>query len=249
MSALPDPRTAALAALVVAAAGLLRGFAGFGAGLLMAPLLGLLLGPRLAVPVIVVLDALVAAPLLPRAWRQARWRDVLPAGAAAALTIPVGAAVLRSMDPAVLRRAIGAVVVVLVALLASGWRRRRRPGPLEAAGIGGVSGVLTGAGGIGGPPVILWLLAGDGSPTVQRASLIAYFAVTQAAALAVFAAAGLLDRRALVASAALAVPFLVCARLGALGFGRGGGRGFRAVALAALAIAGLAALLARGDGI
>ena len=59
------------AALVAALAGLARGFSGFGAALIFIPLGSALLGPRVAAPLLMLVDNVLAAPLIPAAWRQA----------------------------------------------------------------------------------------------------------------------------------------------------------------------------------
>ena len=45
-------------------AGVVRSITGFGGGMVMAPPLALLLGPRLALPVVLLLESLAAAPML-----------------------------------------------------------------------------------------------------------------------------------------------------------------------------------------
>jgi uncharacterized membrane protein YfcA len=49
-------------ALVAVVAGVVRGITGFGGAMVMAPPLVLLLGPKLAVPVVLLLESLAAAP-------------------------------------------------------------------------------------------------------------------------------------------------------------------------------------------
>ena len=55
---LPEPLWAMI--LIAAAAGVVRGFTGFGAGLILVPSYILLLGPTLAVPIVVLLDAVAS---------------------------------------------------------------------------------------------------------------------------------------------------------------------------------------------
>jgi hypothetical protein len=68
---------------------------------------------------------------------------------------------------------------------------RSTPGPLGAAAVGGVAGLLNGAAGIGGPPAIVFYFATTGA-AVSRASLIAFFLFTDVYALAWAGGAGLL---------------------------------------------------------
>jgi len=62
-----------------------------------------------------------------------------------------------------------------VLVLMSGWRYPVRPGVWSATGTGALVGLLNGATGVGGPPVVLYLLAGPASAKSNRANLITYF--------------------------------------------------------------------------
>jgi hypothetical protein len=134
------------------------------------------------------------------------------------------------------------IVLVFVAVLASGWRYRRRPSLPVVLGTGATSGLRTGMAGVGGPPVILFYLSGhEGAPTVCS-GLICYFAITQVVALASFAVQGLFDRRVLVGAALLAPAVLAGAWIGTRLVGRVDATLFRALTLAFLAVVAIAGL-------
>ena len=61
-----DVNTLIVAGVIACVAGVVRGITGFGGAMVMAPPLALLLGPQLAVPVILVLESVAAAPMLCR---------------------------------------------------------------------------------------------------------------------------------------------------------------------------------------
>ena len=63
-------------------------------------------------------------------------------------------------------------------MLLRGSKPRRSPGKLETALIGMSGGVINGASANGGPPVILFFLSSPAGAAVGRASLIAYFLLT-----------------------------------------------------------------------
>ena len=88
-----------IAAGVAAAAGLMRGFAGVGSGMLMAPFFVLLFGPVQTVATIVLMEIVVTAQLLPGVHREIRWKVIAPMGLAAALLMPVGSWLLVTLDP------------------------------------------------------------------------------------------------------------------------------------------------------
>jgi uncharacterized membrane protein YfcA len=236
--------TTALLVAAVILAGLVRGFTGFGAGLVLAPSLGLLLGPEQAIPVLVLLDAVAGVQLLPSATRQADWRRTLRLGAAAAIGIPAGGMLLVSIDPVVVQRALSAIVLAFVAVLATGWRHSGVPGLPATLGVGLSSGLLTGLAGIGGPPVILLHLLGPDEAAASRSNLIAYFFLTQLVALATYAFHSLLTPAVLRHAALLAPAFLVSLYLGSRLFRRAPDVLYRRIALVILGAVALTGLLA-----
>ena len=162
-------------------------------------------------------------------------------GVAAALTIPVGGMLLVALPAEPMKKIIGTVVLIFVVVLASGWRYRRRPTAWVGAATGATSGVLTGMAGIGGPPVILFFLAGPNPAREVRSSLICFLSITQAVAIGVFLVFGLLDLEALWRTVILSPAFLAGALLGSRLFGRVDERVFRGVALTLLALVAIAA--------
>ncbi len=205
----------ALAVTVAAAAGLVRGFAGFGSGLMMVPVLALVFGPKAAVPIVVMLEIMVSAHLLPKARADVEWRFVGIMAAGAFVTMPLGVFFLAYLEPEMMTRLIAINVLAAVAILASGWRYKGpRPAWLTAC-VGAVSGLFLAATTLGIPPVLIYMVAaGDRSATV-RANLIAYFPLTMVFALAVQAYAGVADGQAVVRAAMMLVPFLAGSWFGA----------------------------------
>lgn len=194
--------------LIALAGGLVRGTTGFGAAMVMAPVLTVLIGPRSAVPVTLLLESFAALPMLPAAARIARWRLLAPISAAAIVTVPLGAWLLAGASPQILRSAIALTVIVFSLALLSGWRHRGAPTLPTSVGLGALSGTMLGATSIGAPPVILYLLSGPDPAAVTRASLTLYVALISAAGLVVLGYGGLLDASTLRYAAWLALPFV-----------------------------------------
>ena len=108
--------------------------------------------------------------------------------------------------------------------------------------MGALGGVLSGAASIGGPPVIAYLLAGPGSPTQTRATLIYYFAFTQAASLTIFWIGGLMNWEVLVTGALIAPSLVLGTWAGAKLFHLASERVFRLAALTILLLLGVSTL-------
>lgn len=204
-----------VAAAITAVAGIMRGYSGFGTAVLLAPAYSVLWGPRIGVPVMLLLELFVSMQLLPKALGHADRRVILPIGAAAVLFTPVGAFILLTADQDLLRRFIGGFVLVFGLLLMSGWRYHgSRPLPLNLA-IGTTAGLLKGATGISGPPVILYLLAGPEEARRHRANLILFFATISVISVIPPALGGLMGWAVLAKLLLLLPVLLLCVPVGA----------------------------------
>ena len=231
----------ALAAVIVAAAGIVRGFSGFGSALVMSPALSLLFGPPAAIATMTLMEVPTLVQLLPDAWRHGDRRSFVPLGVAAVIMVPVGAWLLVHLDELVMRRAIGLLVLGFTAVLGTGWRYRGTvPLPLTL-GVGASGGLLSGAMGIAGPPIILFYMSGSASARVARGSMIGFFAFTTVTALFTYGWYGLYTGDVLWRAAALLPVFAGGIWLGRRLFGRVSEVAFRRVALALLAFIGIAA--------
>lgn len=159
------------------AAGLARGFSGFGAALIFMPIASSLILPRQAAPILLIIDAVLTIGFLPGAWRGADKREVATMAIGALVGVPTGAWILTTLDPLTLRWAIAIVIALLLALLASGWRYRGTPRKPLTIAVGAVAGVFSGATQAGGPPVIAYWLGSPADARRVRSNVILYFEV------------------------------------------------------------------------
>ncbi len=224
-----------IALAVATAAGTMRGFAGFGSGMLMAPIFAILFGPVETVAVIILMESVVTVQMMPGVRREIDWRFVAPMGVAAALLMPVGSWLLVTLD--------AAIVVGFVVILWTGWRYEgAKPLPVTLA-IGGLSGAMMAGTSIGNPPVLLYMLSSRDSAAHNRANVTAYFAVTLGALIAVLAVGGLLSVASFARAAALLPLYMLTTWLGGRAFRRSGEAVYRHVTLTLLFAAGLYGLL------
>lgn len=232
---------AVILALTALGAGILRGFTGFGGALAMAPVFTMVLGPAASLGSVVAVNLLTAWQILGPSWRCMERQVVLPMAAASIAATPLGLAAILLVEPGVMRRVVGLAVIGSAVLLLLGWRRRgeaRLPGTL-ATGVAG--GVLNGLAGIGGPPAAAWLLAGGGSAARDRAGLVVYVAITQAAIAPAAMLAGVLDAETLLRAAWLAPLHMAGTWAGAALFGRTSEAFFRVGAAYAVLLLGAVA--------
>jgi uncharacterized membrane protein YfcA len=172
------------------------------------------------VPVALLLESVVSAPMVAQTRQEMRWPVIGPILAAACLAVPLGAWLLASADPEVLRRAIAAVVIVFSLLLLRGWRYAGRQRIATSIATGALAGTMGGATSMCGPPVILYLLSGPDAIATTRANLTVFVAVASLAALVALWANGVLDTRAAWTALALAPGYLGGLLVGGRAFAR-----------------------------
>ena len=152
--------TTLAAIAIVTMAGFVRGVTGFGGAMLMTPILSVLIGPVPAVVTALILETAAALVMFPDALPKAQWRTLLYLTLPAVVTVPLGGYILLTLDPAIARKMIAAVVIIFSTMLLLGLRYSGSPRVVTSLALGSLVGVLLGATSVGAPPVILYLLSG-----------------------------------------------------------------------------------------
>lgn len=178
--------------VVALVAGCARGFSGFGGALIFVPVASAMVGAKLAVPLLLIVDIVLTPSLMPTAWRNADRPNVGVMSAGAALGVPLGTFLLTYLEGTTIRWGIVGVVAVLLALLMSGWRYHGRPHASLTAAVGMTSGLFSGAAQVGGPPVVAYWLGGNFTPQIVRANIMLYLAISSVLSVASYLAAGIL---------------------------------------------------------
>ncbi len=220
-------------------AGLVRGFSGFGAALTFVPIASAAYGPAVAAPTLLIVDFVMTSPLFLRSVRHAQWKTVLPTVLAATAISPVGAWALATGNPTVLRWVISIVTLLLVALLASGWRYKWEPTVPMSIGVGGIAGFLSGFAQIGGPPVIAFWTSGPHPPATIRANMFVFFALITVASFSAYLWNGLFTTAVVQLVIAVAPVYALALYAGSHLFGRLAGAGYRPLAYAVVALAAI----------
>lgn len=236
--------TAALVTTVVTAAlaGLARGFSGFGSALIFVPVASAVLGPRVAVPLLLLVENATAFPMIPAAWRLATRREVMVVSAGALAGLPVGVWFLVTLDPVPLRWGMCILVGAMAVLLASGWHFRGRPTFRLSLAVGAASGLFAGAAEMGGPPIVAYWLGGHIPAARVRANVVLFLAVSGAMAVVVFLLGGLLTRDVLLLAVIVAPAFAAGLWCGSRLFGFASERIFRRICLGLIALAAVIGL-------
>ncbi|HZR56147.1 MAG TPA: sulfite exporter TauE/SafE family protein [Terriglobales bacterium] len=179
--------------LVVFLATLIRSTFGFGEALIAVPLLALSIPIQIAAPVAVLLSITIAAVVVAQDWRKIHLRSTGWLLAPTFLGIPLGIALLTSGHQYAVKGALAVIIVAFSGyfLLVKKPPELRSDYRLLLLGCGFFAGVLGGAYGMNGPPLVFYGAMRRWSPQYFRATLQAYFLPASIVAMAGYWFAGL----------------------------------------------------------
>lgn len=156
---------------------LIRSAFGFGEALVAVPLLAFVMPLQVATPLAVLLSITIALIVVIQDWKRIHVRSAVWLIASSAVGIPLGVWILSSSHQRTVKCGLGALILLfsLYSLLG------RRPPQLHTdrrawlLGCGLIAGVLGGAYGMNGPPLVIYGSMRGWSAQHFRATLQAYF--------------------------------------------------------------------------
>lgn len=176
-----------LMCVTVLLAGTIRSFTGFGGGLVLAPFFSFFMSPADLVVVVLLLNFVTSVQSLPETWKTTPWPVVWAMVVPSLIGVPIGVWLIEVLNPMMIRRVIGLTVAILAAIMLIGWTYNGPRGRLQAWIVGVSSGALTSLAGVGGPPLVVYLLSDKSlSPQVVRAFFMMFFAIAQIATITFF---------------------------------------------------------------
>ncbi len=228
--------------LAILAAGLVRGFTGFGTALIFVPVATQFL-PMAQVILIMALTGLTSfAVLVPGAWKTADRGEVGIMVLAALVTVPLGLVILSWLDPVVVRWVVAVLASVTLIAVISGWRWRGR---LNLAGrlmIGGAAGTLGGMTGLTGPVVIMFYIAAARGVQALRSNIILFLGALDIVLVANLLLSGHAQARLFWIALLLAVPYIATTLIGQRMFDPRYEKTYRVIAYTVVAVAVLSGL-------
>ena len=237
---------AAIAICAIAfVSGTARGFSGFGSALIFMPLASSMAAPRLVAALLLIIDFVAAAPLIPNAWKQANRKATAIMALGALIGIPIGTWCLSQFEPVTTRWIISGFVFALLLLLLSGWRYRGKERTAISVGIGGLAGFTSGLAQTGGPPIVGYWLGRPIASTIARANIVLFFAASDFFSLISYAFAELITAESIKFSFVVGPIYGIGVWFGASLFGKASETLFRSICyalIAAAVIVGLPAL-------
>jgi len=235
----PDVTTGTALAICVIAfvSGAARGFSGFGSALIFMPLASSLAAPRLVAALLLVIDFVAAAPLVPNALKHADRKATAIMVAGALVGVPIGTWFLSRLDPVTTRWIISGFVTALLALLLSGWRYRGKDHAAISVGVGGLSGFCSGLAQTGGPPIVGYWLGRPIPAPIARANILLFFGASDFFSLVSYGVTGLITLESIRFSLLVGPVYGIGVGFGASLFGRASDRLFRAICYGLIVLA------------
>jgi len=162
---------------IVFVATVIRSAFGFGEALIAVPLLALCMPLAVATPLAVLLSISVAAVVVAQDWRHIHLGSAAGLVAATLFGIPLGMMVLTNAHQQAVKAGLGILIMLFASysLVARGGPRLEREHKPLLLLAGFVAGILGGAYGMNGPPLVVYGSLRRWSPQHFRATLQAYF--------------------------------------------------------------------------
>ena len=237
------PENYFLITLVVVVSGFLRGFIGFGSGLLMIPILSYFYSPIFAMVFNIVIEIPASIYLTFIGVKKCSFKEISPMMFTMMLTIPFGTVFLVSIDEQVIKILMSTLLIFFVILIASGWRIKTTITKYILVLGGIISGLMQGATGMGGPPYVTVLLSKNDSDEVARANILVITSGLVISAIISLYFFGLFTKNILLTGAITAPIYVFSTYLGTRFFNVSGNKYYRNFSLLALGIVGVATLI------
>jgi uncharacterized membrane protein YfcA len=224
---------------ILAVSSFVFGLTGFGIGLVSLSLLPFLISPATAVPLMTMYTMAFALIMAVQLRRHVMWPCLVELLLGSMVGTPLGVWVLILLSPSMLRRLIGIILIAVVVIELRGLYPQRLTGRSWGLGAGLLSGLLGGAVGTPGPPVVLYAAAQGWKPYPLKATLQAFFVANQAVILVGYWCTGLLTHAVMWLAVAYALPAAAGLAFGMHLFARVDQVHFRRMVFALLLVTGL----------
>ncbi len=247
---MPDLFAAALAlpglwwlTIAIIAAGVVRGFAGFGSAMIIMPVAGSVLDPFVAITFLIVVECWGPLINFRDAWRVGQRLDALRILGGALVGVPMGLWLLSLINPSNFGWAVSLVVLFLLVILMTGWRYHGRIRSHTLVAVGGLGGLLGGFVGVPGPPVIIMYMASTKSIAVIRANFLLYLLGIDILMLIIFIFSDLLNPTAVFVGLLMTPIYIIANAIGAYFFNPNAEVVFRRLAYLVISTSAISGLL------
>ncbi|MEN8660351.1 MAG: sulfite exporter TauE/SafE family protein, partial [Marivita sp.] len=193
--------------LTTVVAGVVYGFAGFGAALIFMPVAVIFLPPAVAIAVFSVSALSSFVTVFPRAVPLVDRKAVTVLILSAVCAASLGLWVLRMVDVTAIRWVVVLICAVTLVALVAGWRYAVTPTLGTRIAIGCATGFVGGVSGLLGPIMVLFQLAGRDAIATTRATTVVFLTATSLLLLPLMYLQGMLTPTAVTLGVVLLVPY------------------------------------------
>jgi uncharacterized protein len=172
---------------------LIRSALGFGEALVAVPLLALTLPVQVAAPLAVLVSITVAVVVVIQDWRNVHVRSAGWLVLSTLFGIPLGLLLLKTVPESIVKSILG-VFISGFAIYSLAGRKPELHSDRLAPLFGFLAGILGGAYGMNGPPLVVYGVLRRWQPAQFRATLQGYFLIASIVGMAGYALTGLWTR-------------------------------------------------------
>lgn len=168
----------------------IRSALGFGEALVAVPLLALTLPVQVAAPLAVLVSITVAAIVVIQDWRNIHIRTAGWLILSTLFGIPLGLLMLKTVSESIIKGILGVFIVAFALYSLTGRTHRELHNDRLAPIFGFTAGILGGAYGMNGPPLVIYGVLRRWTPAQFRATLQGYFLIASIVGMAGYAFTG-----------------------------------------------------------
>ncbi len=229
--------------IIIIFSGFIRGFLGFGSGLITIPILSFLYSPIFAVVFNIIIEIPTTIYLTFIGLKNCKFREISLMFISMMLMIPIGTIFLISVEEQIIKILMSILVIFFVILIASGWRLKSKITKFVLVIGGIVSGLMQGSTGMGGPPFATILLSKGDNDKITRGNILIMSSGIVISTLISMYFFNLFSFELLITGVLASPIYIMASYIGSIFFNTSGKKYFRNISLFALGIIGIVTLL------
>jgi uncharacterized protein len=198
-----------ICSLVVLISAVIMGITGFGFALIVIPLFILFMEAKNAVIYNIFLGTIICIPIMWQSRKSLKFDKIALLVISCILGLPLGIYILTHVSSPTLKLLIAAMVIIFAILLALGISYKIKREWLGCISSGFIGGIFMTSIGLGGIPVILFLMNQNWERNVFRANLNAFFIITGIAAFIANGAFGTVTGNIVINALILVIPLMI----------------------------------------
>ena len=237
------PENFLLLLIVISFSGFIRGFLGFGSGLITIPILSFLHSPIFAIVFNIIIEIPTTIYLTFVGSRTCKFKDISPMFFSMMISIPIGTIFLISINEQIIKIIMSILVIFFVVLIASGWRLKTTITKFVLLLSGTISGLMQGITGMGGPPFATVLLSKGDNDDVTRGNILIMSTVIVISAVISIYCFNLFTKQLLLTGIIASPIYILASFSGSHFYNLSGNKYFRNTSLIVLGLIGVATLI------